>query len=143
MSRRRPPGRASCRPATTMAWLAFPLTLTLLAAGCGSARQPEQGSSPSTARAVSCGQGKTAADVPVNVQVDRGHTSCATALAVMNAYARAVQQGLAPGNGGGGPVKVQGWTCQGFDTPTVLKTGDASKCDKAGSEILAVLPSPS
>ncbi len=56
---------------------------------------------------------------------------------------RRSSQGKAPGNGGGGPVTVNGWTCQGFPTPELLKTGKTSKCVKAGIEILAVLKTPS
>jgi hypothetical protein len=57
-------------------------------------------------------------------------------------YAKAIIEGHAPGNGGGGPVSVQGWTCQGFATPVVLKTGDASECVQGSSEILAILLPP-
>jgi len=142
MSRRRPRGRVSHQPAARLLWLIFPLTALTLLAGCNSGSQPSASPSASTAKAIACGQGKTAADVPVNIEVTRGQVSCAAALAVMKAYAKAVQEGQAPGNGGGGPVKVNGWTCEGFDTPTVLKTGDASKCARDGSEIMAVLPNP-
>ena len=51
--------------------------------------------------------------------------------------------GKVPGNGGGAPVEINGWVCQGFSTPKVLATGQTSACRKAGQEILAVLPSPS
>src|SRR5258708_36781787 len=85
---------------------------------------------------------RTAANVPVNIQVARGQVSCATALTVERAYARAVSAGQAPGNGGGGPVRIQGWTCQGFATPVVLKTGQASKCVQGSDEILPILPAP-
>jgi len=57
-------------------------------------------------------------------------------------YVKAIRAGQAPGNGGGGPIRINGWTCQGFATPIVLKTGNASKCVKDGDEILAVLPVP-
>jgi hypothetical protein len=61
---------------------------------------------------------------------------------VERAYARLIAAGKAPGNGGGGPVHILGWTCQGFPTPVVLKTGRASKCVQGGEEILAILPPP-
>ena len=86
-----------------------------------------------------CGTSRTAADVPVTVEIDRGYASCGTALTVEKDYAQAIDQGKAPGNGGGGPVPVDGWVCQGFPTPQVLKTGDASKCTKGSNEILATL----
>ena len=50
--------------------------------------------------------------------------------------------GQVPGNGGGAPVVVSGWTCQGYDTPEVLRTGNASQCHSGGTAILAVLPVP-
>lgn len=87
-----------------------------------------------------CGTTKTAADVPIHIEVTSGHVSCATALSIEQKYAEAIRSGLAPGNGGGGPVKVNGWTCQGYATPVVLHTGKASKCVKDGAEILAILP---
>jgi hypothetical protein len=88
----------------------------------------------------SCGTAKSAADVPVQVKIARGHASCGTAKTVEAAYATAIRSGRAPGNGGGGPVRVDGWTCQGFATPVVLRTGKASKCVKDGDEILEILP---
>jgi hypothetical protein len=39
-------------------------------------------------------------------------------------------------------VKINGWVCQGFNTPKVLATGQTSACRKGGQEILAVLPTP-
>ncbi len=90
-----------------------------------------------------CGTGKTAAGVPVTVQVGQGQVSCHTAMKIEHAYAAALASGRAPGNGGGGPVSIKGWVCAGFDTPQILRTGDASKCSRGPSEILAVLAMPS
>ena len=110
-------------------------------AGCSRAATPKPAaSSAASAKVVKCGTTKTAASVPVNVEIVAGHATCATALAIEASYADAIRSGRAPGNGGGGPVKVKGWTCQGFDTPVVLSTGKASKCVKAGTEILEILP---
>jgi hypothetical protein len=105
----------------------------LALAGCGTAAKP--------ATVQNCGTGRTAANVPVEIEVDRGQVSCAAAMQVEAAYARAIVAGQAPGNGGGGPVKVNGWTCQGLDTPQLLKTGETSKCVKGGHEIVAILTS--
>ena len=91
-------------------------------------------------KATACGTAKTAADVPIHIEVTSGHVSCATALSIERKYAEAIRSGLAPGNGGGGPVKVNGWTCQGYATPVVLHTGKASRCVKDGTAILAILP---
>jgi len=109
--------------------------LTIAVAGCSSAKG-------GTASPETCGTTKTAANVPVHIQVVRGQVSCATALQIERAYAQAIESGKVPGTGGGAPVQVQGWTCQGFTTPVVLRTGDASKCTQGSKEIMAVLPTP-
>lgn len=135
MHRRQPPGRR------VLAMLLAAAALAGAVAACsrsgGAHRSP---GTPSAAYVASCGTAKTAADVPVQVKIARGHASCGTAKAVEAAYATAIRSGRAPGNGGGGPVKVDGWTCQGFATPVVLQTGKASKCVRDGDEILEVLP---
>ena len=82
-------------------------------------------------------------NVPVEIEVNRGQVSCAVAKTVEQNYAAAIVAGKAPGNGGGGPVTVNGWKCQGFPTPELLKTGDVSSCAKGGVEIVAILKSPS
>jgi hypothetical protein len=107
--------------------------------GCGHAAA----GTPASDAGKQCGTSRSAANVPVSVEIDRGSVSCTVAMTVEKAYAAAIDAGQAPGNGGGGPIPVNGWTCQGFDTPQVLKTGDASKCTKGGTEILALLSTPS
>jgi hypothetical protein len=111
------------------------MVLSLGLAACGHAA----GNGGKTATARQCGTSKTAANVPVTVQVNSSQVSCSTVLAIEKDYAQDIREGKAPGNGGGGPVTVQGWTCQGFPTPEVLKTGNASKCIKGRMEILAIL----
>ena len=86
-----------------------------------------------------CGQTRSAINVPVTIEVERGYVACGTALTIEREYAQAIDEGKAPGNGGGGPVPVDGWTCSGFPTPEVLKTGDASKCVRGSTEIMAIL----
>ena len=90
--------------------------------------------------AIHCGRARTAAGVPVDVEIV-GQASCHDAMTVERDYSRALASGKVPGNGGGAPVTIQGWICQGYDTPQVLATGRASACRKHGSQILAVLPS--
>ena len=109
----------------------------LVLAGCAA------GARSGAATVQQCGTSKTAANVPVEIEVDRGQVSCQTAMQIEADYARAIASGLAPGNGGGGPVTVSGWTCQGLDTPQLLRTGETSKCVKNSHEIVAVLKSPS
>ncbi len=106
-------------------------------AGCGmsTAGTPQAGQT--------CGTTRTGVNVPVIIEVGQGQVSCGTALRVENSYATLIRNGDVRGNGGGAPVKVSGWTCQGFPTPEVLKTGQTSACHSHGAEILAVLPPPS
>jgi hypothetical protein len=119
-------------------WLAaVAMSSGLALTGCGHA--PAKASPPAARQ---CGTGRTAANVPIAIEIDHGSISCATAMGVEKDYAQAIDQGKAPGNGGGGPVPVNGWICEGFPTPQVLKTGDASKCTKDGTEILALLTTP-
>ena len=117
-------------------------------AGCGGAQGKQSttaasdnpGASASSAPAIRCGRVRTAAGVPVDVEIV-GRASCHAAMTVERDYSRALASGKVPGNGGGAPVTIQGWICQGYDTPQVLATGRASACHKHGSQILAVLPS--
>jgi hypothetical protein len=125
------------------------VTVVALAAGCAT-KGPPAAAGPSASHsqasgggsAISCGTTKTAANVPVQVMLSHGTVSCSAAMTIERDYAKAIRAGSAPGNGGGGPVTIDGWTCQGFATPVVLRTGQASKCVRGKSEILAVLPAP-
>jgi hypothetical protein len=114
-------------------------------AGCGDAPGKQSttaasGPGASSAPAIRCGRARTAAGVPVDVEIV-GQASCPDAMTVERDYSRALASGKVPGNGGGAPVTIQGWICQGYDTPQVLATGRASACRRHGSQILAVLPS--
>ncbi len=106
-------------------------------AGCGTSAA----STPQAGQA--CGTTRTGVNVPVIIEIGKGPVSCGTALRVENSYATLIRNGDVRGNGGGAPVKVSGWTCQGFPTPEVLKSGQTSACHNHGAEILAVLPPPS
>ena len=117
-------------------------SLTLLAGGAGllagCASAPAAGAGPGA----SCGTTRTAANVPVIIKVTKGTVNCGTALRVENEYAAEIRAGQVHGNGGGAPVTVDGWTCQGFPTPEVLSTGNASQCHTSTAAIVAVLPVP-
>jgi len=106
-----------------------------LLAGCSSS---VAGAGPGA----SCGTTRTAANVPVIIKVSKGTVNCSAALRVENEYAAKIKAGQVRGNGGGAPVSVNGWTCQGYPTTEVLSTGDASQCHTASAEIVAVLPVP-
>ena len=90
----------------------------------------------------SCGTMRTAANVLVTIKVTKGAVDCSAALGVERGYAAMIAKGDVPGNGGGAPVPVNGWTCQGYPTPQVLRTGDASACHTAYAEVVAVLALP-
>lgn len=126
--------QAGLRPRARAGGVVLIVLIFALAAGCTSAPAKPK------AKTASCGTARTAANVPIRVEVASGSVSCATALSIEHKYADAIRSGLAPGNGGGGPVKVDGWTCQGYSTPFVLRTGKTSKCVKDGTEILTILP---
>ncbi len=123
------------------AWLAVMAAVVAVAgaglAACSSA------AAAAGAPGTSCGTTRTAANVPVVIKVAKGTVDCAAVLHVEDTYAAMMRAGEVPGNGGGAPVTVNGWTCQGYPTPQVLRTGDASQCHTASAEVVAVLALPS
>ena len=106
--------------------------LAVLLAGCSAG--PASG-----ATGTSCGRTRTAVNVPVVIMVARGTVDCATAMRVEAGYAAAIEAGDLRGNGGGAPVTVDGWSCESYPTQEVLRTGDASECHTASTEVVAVL----
>src|SRR5215469_14849553 len=128
-----------------------------LVAGCGASPDPQSGrtraSSPPPATQLAppratCGTTRTAVNVPVIIEVEKGTAACSLAMHIQDAYTAEVRAGRVQGTGGGAPVRVNGWTCQGEDTPTTVQTGEASECHRGGTEIVAVLnlqaaPTPS
>jgi hypothetical protein len=113
----------------------------LLVAGSGLLGLAACTSAQSTAGAAgsACGTTRTGANVPVVIKVTKGTVDCPTALRVEDGYAALIRKGDVRGNGGGSPVSVDGWTCQGYPTPQVLRTGDASECHTTSAEVVAVL----
>ena len=109
--------------------------LAVLLAGCSAG--PASG-----ATGTSCGRTRTAVNVPVVIMVARGTVDCVTAMRVEAGYAAAIEAGDLQGNGGGAPVTVDGWTCESYPTQEVLRTGDASECHTASTEVVAVLSLP-
>ncbi len=107
----------------------------LLTTGCSSAKATSDAGA-------TCGTTRTAANVPVIIKIAKGRVNCGTAMHVENQYAAKIKAGQVLGNGGGAPVTVSGWTCQGYNTPEVLSTGNASQCHTSNATILAVLPGP-
>ena len=120
--------------------------------GCSSAAGAPGGSgataSPvpsayATPSGTECGTARTVINTPVIIKVTKGSVSCATALAIENDYTGLLRQDISQnqrqGNGGGAPVTVSGWTCQGYPTPQVLKNGVTSECHTASADVVAVL----
>ena len=106
-----------------------------LVAGCSSAQA-------TAGPGATCGSTHTAAGVPVIIKVAKGSVDCRTAMQVEAEYAARIRNGQVAGNGGGAPTVVSGWTCQGYATPEVLSTGNASQCHTGSAVVLAVLPVP-
>jgi len=124
----------------TLCWLGAALGLGLFGTGL-TACSP--GPPAAGATGTFCGTARTGANVPVRIKVQKGTVDCATVLGVERDYAATIRDGQVRGNGGGAPVTVDGWTCQGYATPVTQQTGDASECHTASAEVVAVLPSPS
>jgi len=129
-------GRASARALGSVAGGAV-----LLAAGAGVLAGCSTAAAAQRAGAT-CGSTRTAADVPVIIKVIKGPVDCGTAMRVESEYAAKIRAGQVPGNGGGAAAAVSGWICQGYPTPEVLSTGNASQCHTSGAAIVAVLPVP-
>ena len=117
-------------------------SLALLAGGAGLLVGCASAAAAGAGPGASCGTTRTAANVPVIIKVAKGTVNCGTALQVENEYAAKIRAGQVQGNGGGAPVPVSGWTCQGYPTPEVLSTGNASQCRTGSAAIVAVLPVP-
>jgi hypothetical protein len=113
-----------------------------LLAACSSASAARSSPPPGTPGS-SCGTTRTGANVPVVIKVTKGTVTCSAVLSVENGYATMIKTGKVHGNGGGAPVQVNGWTCQGYPTPEVLRTGNASECHTGSAEVVAVLALPS
>jgi len=95
------------------------------------------------ATGTSCGTTRTAANVLVDIVVEKGSANCAAAMRAERGYATMLSDGDVRGNGGGAPVSVDGWTCMGYTTEVALRTGDASECHTGTAEVVAVLVLPS
>src|SRR5260370_10199618 len=93
-----------CYAASDVRRVAFAALVLALTAGCGTHSSPAAIQAGAPTSGTPCGMTRTAANVPVNIQVARGQGSCATALTVARAYARAVSAGQSPGKGGGRPA---------------------------------------
>src|ERR1700735_1328 len=72
-----------------------------------------------------------------------GVAGCAasrTAMPVENSYAALIRAGGLRGNGGGAPVSIRGWTCQGYTSVEIAQTERVSACVKGSAQIFTALP---
>lgn len=90
--------------------------------------------------AATCGRTVTGVDVAVVVRIGRGAVSCPTAMTVEKSYAALIRAGGLRGNGGGAPVSIRGWTCQGYTSAEIAQTERVSVCVKGSAQIFAALP---
>jgi hypothetical protein len=141
MHPRSPRSAASSRQPAPLIFAVLAAAAVLAVTGCGKSSSG-QDASDAKPTIVKCGLSHTAANVPIRVEITRGHVACADAMTIEHDYAKAILHGKAAGASGAGPVTVSGWNCQPYPTPEVLKTGWASRCLRTGAEILAVLPNP-
>ncbi len=107
---------------------------SILAAGCTTS-----GASTSDASAT-CGRTRTGVNVAVVIKIGRGAVTCSAAMTVEKSYAALIRAGDLRGNGGGAPIRVGSWTCQGYTTTEIVQTSRVSVCARGGAEIFAVLP---
>jgi putative hemolysin len=132
--------RHGTTPGTT--WRAAITAGVLTMAGLASLTACSSAPAPGST-GTSCGSTRTAANVLVDIRVAKGTANCASAMRAEQGYATMISDGDIRGNGGGAPVTVDGWTCEGYTTPVALQTGDTSECHTAAAEVVAVLVLPS
>lgn len=102
---------------------------------CGTSPGAESTGSASVAGpGTVCGDIRTAAGYPATERIVRGQVSCADVTHVFTDYYAALGAGRAPGNGGGGPVRVDGWVCE--STPATA-SDPTTTCDRGADEITA------
>ena len=90
--------------------------------------------------AATCGRTLTGVDITVVVRIGRGSVSCPTAMTVERSYAALIRAGGLRGNGGGAPVSIRGWTCQGYTSAEIAQTERVSACVKGSAQIFTALP---
>jgi len=121
------------------AWFLIMMGLAVgLTAGCGTGCAAP-GTTTSNA-AATCGHTLTGVDIAVVVRIGRGSVSCPTAMTVEQSYSALIRAGGLRGNGGGAPVSIRGWTCQGYTSAEIAQTERVSVCVKGSAQIFTALP---
>jgi hypothetical protein len=132
------------KSALMRAWFLIMMGLAVgLAAGCvtGCAVPGITTSNAAANAAATCGRTLTGVDIAVVVRIGRGSVSCPTAMTVEKSYAALIRAGGLRGNGGGAPVSIRGWTCQGYTSAEIAQTERVSVCVKGSAQIFTALPS--
>lgn len=129
------------KSALMRAWCLIMMGLAVSLAAGGATGCAASGTTSSNA-AATCGRTLTGVDIAVVVRIGRGAVSCPTAMTVEKSYAALIRAGGLRGNGGGAPVSIRGWTCQGYTSAEIAQTERVSVCVKGSAQIFTVLPSP-
>jgi hypothetical protein len=112
------------------------LAALLAVAGCGSGDKPRVAKT-TAAGATQCGV-DTAGDAPAYLKVTKGSASCAEAVSVYRAFFAAIAEGKAPGQGSGGGLAVQGWSCVIYPPDKIQQNGRGADCTKGGTTVTAL-----
>ncbi|MEV5755062.1 hypothetical protein AB0L00_45330 [Actinoallomurus sp. NPDC052308] len=119
-----------------IAVLSPPLAVLLLAAACGSGGTPKA-TKTVMAGAVDCGQIDAAGGASAYLKVTKGSAPCRDAVSVYKAFFAAVAEGKAPGQGSGGGLAVQGWSCVIYPSDQIQQNGRGADCTKGGTTVTA------
>jgi hypothetical protein len=111
------------------------LAALVTVAGCGSGDKPN--AAKTTAAATQCGKVDTAGDAPAYLKVTKGSASCAEVVSVYKAFFAAITEGRAPGQGSGGGLAVQGWSCVIYPPDKIQQNGRGADCTKGGTTVTA------
>ncbi|MCW2945318.1 MAG: hypothetical protein JWR24_2035 [Actinoallomurus sp.] len=113
----------------------LPLATAFTMAGCGSGDSPKAARTPSGDS--DCGKVATAGEAQAELKVTKGSASCAEARSVFQAFFAEVAGGKAPGQGSGGRLTVQGWSCVIYPPDRIQQKGRGADCAKAGTTVTA------
>ncbi|MCO6011347.1 hypothetical protein NE236_41005 [Actinoallomurus purpureus] len=116
--------------------LTLSLAALLAAAGCGSGDKPKAAKTPA-AGAADCGKVDAAGGAPAYLKVTKGSAPCADAVSVYKAFFAEVADGKAPGQGSGGGLAVQGWSCVIYPPDKIQQNGRGADCTKGGTTVTA------
>lgn len=119
----------------TAAVLSLPLAALITLTGCGSSGKSKPGRT--TAAAAECGKVDTAGGVSAYLKVTRGSVSCGEAVSIYKAFFAEIAAGKAPGQGSGGGLPVQGWSCVIHPPDQIRQNGRGADCTKGGTTVTA------